>query len=66
MAKKTENIKVHEHKHEAKGLSQYDIWIDDTCHLDINNVNKHVSFQGATTEKHFKEIEKLIKKYKTF
>jgi len=57
-------MKIIEHKHKEKGnKSQYDVWLSDSCHLDINNITGHVSFQNATSTD-LKEIQKLIKKYK--
>ena len=65
MAAKEKKVKVHEHLHQAKGKSQYDIWISDECHLDINNVEGFVSIHNATDED-WKEAKKLVKQYKQF
>lgn len=57
-------MKPIEHKYkDKKGKSQYDIWLSETCHLDINNITGLVSFQNATSTD-LKEIQKLIKKYR--
>jgi hypothetical protein len=55
----------HKDKDKDKGKSQYDIWLSDTCHLDINNITGIVSFQNANSTD-LKEIQKLIKKYKKY
>jgi hypothetical protein len=65
MAKKETKIKVHEHKHEAKGKSQFDIWIDENCHLDINNVEGFISIHDASDEA-WEQAKKIIKQYKSF
>lgn len=59
---KTKVIKVHEHPDKAKTKSQFDIWIDN-CHVDVNNIEGHVSINNATISD-FDEISKQIKKYK--
>jgi hypothetical protein len=57
-------MKIIEHKNkDKKNKSQYDIWLSENCHLDINNITGHVSFQNATSTD-LKEIQKIIKKYK--
>ena len=63
MTKKAIKIKVHEHKDLKKGASQYDIWIDNSCHIDINNTGGFYSVHNLETTAQLKEVEKLIKKY---